>query len=85
MKGEGDKQGGYGEITSCSNCLDYQARRLNIRYRKDDGSTDYAHTLNGSAIVLSRFPIAITENYQQTDGSIAVPKALKPYLNLEKL
>lgn len=85
MKGEGESQGGYSEITSCSNCTDYQARRLNIKYRKDDGSTEYVHTLNGTAVVLSRFPLAIAENYQEKDGSISVPKALKKYCGLKRL
>lgn len=69
----------YGEITSTSNCTDYQARRLNIRYKKENGETDFAHTLNGTALVLSRFPLAIIENFQQADGSVAVPKNLQPY------
>jgi seryl-tRNA synthetase len=85
MKGEGESQGGYSEITSCSNCTDYQARRLNIKYRKEDGSSEYVHTLNGTAVVLSRFPLAIVENYQQKDGSIAVPRVLKKYCGLKKL
>ncbi|MCX6782178.1 MAG: serine--tRNA ligase [Candidatus Magasanikbacteria bacterium] len=85
MKGEGESQGGYSEVTSCSNCTDYQARRLNIKYRKEDGSTEFVHTLNGTAVVLSRFPLSIVENYQQKDGSIAVPKALKKYCGLKKL
>lgn len=80
MKGEGEKQGDYGEITSTSNCLDYQARRLNIRYKKEDGNTEFVHTLNGTAVVLSRFPIAILENYQNADGSITVPEALRKYM-----
>lgn len=71
---------GYGEITSTSNCTDYQARRLNVRYRDEDGNTQYVHTLNGTAVVLSRFPIAIIENHQQEDGSIRIPEALQPYL-----
>ncbi|MBX4205097.1 MAG: serine--tRNA ligase [Candidatus Doudnabacteria bacterium] len=71
---------GFGEITSTSNCTDYQARRLNIKYRKDDGSNEYIHTLNGTAIVTSRFPIAIFENNQQSDGSIVVPEVLRKYL-----
>lgn len=70
---------GYGEITSTSNCTDYQARRLNIKYRKPDGSSEFVHTLNGTAVVLSRFPIAIVENHQQKDGSIKIPKALQKY------
>lgn len=71
----------YGEITSTSNCTDYQARRLNIKYRKDDGSVDYVHTLNGTAIVSSRFPITIVENYQQADGSILIPEVLQKFMN----
>ncbi len=70
----------YGEVTSTSNCTDYQARRLNIRYRKTDGETDFVHTLNGTAVVTSRFPIAIVENYQQKDGSVKVPKVLHKYM-----
>lgn len=85
MKAEEETKGGYGEITSTSNCLDYQARRLNIRYRKDNGETDYVHTLNGTAVVLSRFPLAIVENYQQADGSIRVPDVLKKYIGVDKL
>lgn len=70
----------YGEITSASNCTDYQARRLNITYRKADGGTALVHTLNGTAIALSRFPLAIVEQCQQSDGSILVPKVLRPSL-----
>ena len=72
-------EGGYGEITSTSNCTDYQARRLNIRYRKEDGSNEFVHTLNGTAVVLTRFPVAIVENHQQADGSIKIPKVLQKY------
>ncbi len=70
----------YGEVTSTSNCTDFQARRLNIRYRNGDGSTDFVHALNGTAVVLSRFPLAIVEQYQQGDGSIAVPEVLRKYM-----
>lgn len=80
MKGNEKEQGGYGEITSTSNCTDYQARRLNIRYRKDDGTTEFVHTLNGTAIALSRLPIAVVENLQQEDGVIAIPKKLQKYI-----
>ena len=73
-------KGGYGEITSTSNCADYQARRLNIKYREESGKTEFAHTLNGTAMVTSRFPIAIFENYQREDGSIEIPKVLRPYM-----
>jgi len=82
MKGE---KGDYGEITSCSNCTDYQARRLNIRYKKKDGTIDFIHTLNGTAVVLSRFPLAIIENYQQKDGSINVPTVLQKYIKIKKI
>ncbi len=85
MKAGEGTQGGYGEITSTSNCLDYQARRLNIRYRKAEGQTEFVHTLNGTAVVLSRFPVAVIENYQQEDGTIKVPKVLQKYLGVEKM
>jgi seryl-tRNA synthetase len=85
MKGDDKSQGGYGEITSTSNCTDYQARRLNVKYRKDDGQHEFVHTLNGTAVVLSRFPIALIENFQQEDGSILIPDALKPYLNFDRI
>lgn len=76
---------GYGEITSASNCSDYQARRLNIKYRKEDGGAEFVHTLNGTAIVTSRFPLAIIENFQQKDGSILLPKTLQKYAKFKKL
>lgn len=69
----------YGEVTSASNCGDYQSRNLNIRY-KDGNTTKYAHMLNGTAAALSRTLIAIIENYQQSDGTIAVPQALQKYM-----
>jgi seryl-tRNA synthetase len=75
----------YGEITSTSNCTDFQARNLNIRYRDAQGKLEYAHMLNGTAIVMSRFPLVIIENNQQADGSIIIPKALVPYVGLEKI
>ncbi len=84
MPGKGE-HGEYGEITSTSNCTDYQARRLNIKYKKDDGSTDFVHTLNGTAIVLSRFPLAIAEQFQKEDGSIAVPNILAGYMGTDIL
>lgn len=70
---------GYGEITSTSNCLDYQARRLNIKYKTEDGKSALAHTLNGTAMVLSRFPVVIVEQFQTKDGRIVVPKVLRNY------
>lgn len=71
---------GYGEITSTSNCTDYQARRLNIRYRQKDGGTEFVHTLNGTAVVSSRFPVAIVENHQTEEGTIKIPEVLQKYM-----
>jgi seryl-tRNA synthetase len=85
MKGKEGQQGDYGEITSCSNCLDYQARRANIRYKNEENENKYVHTLNGTAIVSSRAPIAIFENFQQRDGSIKIPQALRGYMGCEKI
>jgi seryl-tRNA synthetase len=69
------------EVSSCSNFEDFQARRMNIRYRSPDRKgTQYIHTLNGSGVALARLFIAIVENYQQEDGSIALPEALQPYM-----
>ncbi len=64
------------ELTSCSNCTDFQARRLNIRYRNADGKLDYAHSLNGTAVTSSRTLVAIIENYQTADGQVKLPPAL---------
>jgi seryl-tRNA synthetase len=71
----------YRELMSCSNVTDYQARNLNIRYRKEDNSTDLVHTLNATAIAVSRMIIAIIENYQRTDGKVEIPKALQSYMH----
>ncbi len=70
----------YGEVTSSSNCTDYQSRRLNIRYRTNDNKKVFPHTLNGTAIALSRTLIAILENYQLEDGRVEVPEVLRPIL-----
>ena len=70
----------YREITSCSNCTDFQARNLNIRVRRKDGSIDTVHTLNGTAVSLARSLVAVLENYQNEDGTLRVPEVLKPYL-----
>ena len=75
----------YREITSASNTTDYQARRLNIKYRKKDGSTSYAYTLNGTALALSRTIIAILENFQQKDGTVRVPDVLRDFLGKDTL
>ncbi len=85
MWGRGDGQGDWGEVTSCSNCTDYQARRLNIRYRAADGSVAHVHTLNGTGAALSRLPIAILENYQQENGSILVPEVLRPLCGFDRI
>jgi seryl-tRNA synthetase len=72
------------EVSSCSNCGDFQARRANIRYRPDsEAKPRFVHTLNGSGLALPRVMIAIIENYQQADGSILVPHVLRPYMNVE--
>jgi len=84
MKGENGASGDYGEVTSTSNCTDYQARRLNIRYRLQDGNTEFVHTLNGTAIAFSRIPLAFVENHQQADGTVRIPSALQPYLGGKK-
>lgn len=83
MWGRGDGKGGYGEVTSTSNCTDYQSRRLNVRMKRKDGSLVYAHTLNGTAVSLARALICILENYQQEDGSIKVPEVLIPYTGFD--
>ena len=75
-------QNKYREISSCSNCEDFQARRMNTRYRpKDGGKPRFVHTLNGSGIAIGRTLIAVIENYQQEDGSFLVPEVLRPYMN----
>jgi len=73
----------YRETHSTSNCTDFQARRLNIRYRGKKGKLNFVHTLNGTALAIGRIIIALLENNQQKDGSVRVPKALQKYLNLE--
>jgi seryl-tRNA synthetase len=85
MPGRGDG-GSYGEVTSASNCTDYQARRLNIRCRSaEKKGTQFVHTLNGTAISCARAIIAILENYQQEDGSVVVPEVLRPWVGKELL
>ncbi len=75
-------QGTYREISSCSNCEEYQARRARIRYREAPGRRSrFAHTLNGSGLAVGRTWLAVLENYQQADGSVRVPEALRPYLD----
>ncbi len=79
-------QGGYREISSCSNCGPFQARRLQARYRRSEGGAlDYVHTLNGSGLAVGRTLIAVLENYQQADGSVLVPLSLQPYMGGMKM
>jgi seryl-tRNA synthetase len=85
MPGRGEG-GSYGEVTSASNCTDYQARRLMIRYRKEGEKKPlFMHTLNGTAIAASRGIIAVLENYQQADGSVVIPEALRPFVGKDIL
>jgi len=93
MPGRGES-GEWGEVTSTSNCTDYQARRLNIRYR-DSGETGeergkksplgYVHMLNGTAIAISRALIALLENHQNSDGSVSIPRKLQPYTGFDRI
>ncbi|HPU36172.1 MAG TPA: serine--tRNA ligase, partial [Bacillota bacterium] len=71
---------GYKEISSCSNFADFQARRAGIRFRNAKGKTELVHTLNGSGLAVGRTVAAILENYQESDGSITIPEALRPYM-----
>ncbi len=75
----------YREISSCSNCGDFQARRMNTRYRSDQPKPQYVHTLNGSGLAVGRTLIAILENYQEADGSITIPEALRKYTNFDRI
>jgi seryl-tRNA synthetase len=79
----GRNNGEWGEVTSTSNCTDYQARRLNIRYKDGDGKNRFVHMLNGTAIAVSRAVIAVLENFQEAGGSVRIPKALVPYCGFE--
>ncbi|PZN46854.1 MAG: serine--tRNA ligase, partial [Proteobacteria bacterium] len=85
MPGRGDG-GEWGEVTSTSNCTDYQARRLDIRYKiKGEKGTHYVHTLNGTAVAISRALIAILENFQEEDGSISIPEVLRPWVGKDRI
>ena len=78
--------GSYGEVTSTSNCTDYQARRLNIRYRDpSSGRPKFVHMLNGTAIASPRVLIPLLENHQQADGTIEIPKVLRPYAGFDRI
>ncbi len=73
------------EISSCSNCEAFQARRAGIRYKPKGGKSEYVHTLNGSGLAVGRTWIAVVENYQQADGSIVIPEALRPFMGVERI
>lgn len=75
----------YREISSCSNCHDFQARRANIRYRDARGTPRFVHTLNGSAMAVGRAWLAVLENYQEADGSVVIPDVLRPYMGVDRL
>ena len=88
MPGRADEEhpdGDYGEVTSTSNCTDYQARRLNVKYRDDDGKNKNVHMLIGTAIAVGRAVLAILENYQNADGSVTIPEVLVPYCGFDKI
>ena len=85
MPGRGEG-GVYGEVTSASNCTDYQSRRLGIRYKSpEQKGTQFVHTLNGTAIAVTRALIAILENYQQADGSVVIPEVLRPWVGKDRI
>lgn len=75
----------FREISSCSNCLDFQARRMGLRYKNAQGKLEYVHTLNGSGLAVGRTFAAILENFQQADGSVIIPEALRPYFGKDKI
>lgn len=85
MVGRGEA-GGWGEVTSASTCTDYQARRLAARFRRDGGKkTEFVHMLNGTAVAVSRALVALLENHQRADGSIAIPKSLQPFCGFDRI
>jgi seryl-tRNA synthetase len=85
LPGQNEGRGQYRETHSTSNTTDFQSRRLNIKYRKADGKTNYVHMLNGTAFAIGRIIIAILENYQTDKGTIKVPKILQPYLGIDEI
>jgi seryl-tRNA synthetase len=78
-------QGSYLEVSSVSNCEDFQARRMNLRFKTETGENKFPHTLNGSGTALARLFVALVETYQQADGSLAIPAALRSYLKTERI
>src|SRR5256714_2974307 len=78
-------QGSYLEVSSVSNCEDFQARRMNLRFKTSTGENRFPHILNGSGTALARIFVALVESYQQADGSVIIPPALQPYLKTERI
>jgi len=78
-------QGSYLEVSSCSNCEDFQSRRMNMRFKTESGENKFPHILNGSGTALARLFVALIETYQQADGSVRIPEALQPYLKTERI
>ena len=78
-------QGTYLEVSSVSNCEDFQARRMNLRFKAESGENKFAHILNGSGTALARLFVALLETYQQADGSVVIPPALQPYLKTDRI
>jgi seryl-tRNA synthetase len=78
-------QGSYLEVSSVSNCEDFQARRMNLRFKSETGENRFPHVLNGSGTALARLFVALVETYQQADGSVKIPEALQPYLKTERI
>jgi seryl-tRNA synthetase len=78
-------QGSYLEVSSCSNCEDFQARRMNLRFKTESGDNKFPHVLNGSGTALARLFVALIETYQQADGSVLIPAPLQPYLKTDKI
>ena len=85
LPGQDEGRGMYREISSCSNCGPFQARRMKARFRDGDGSTQFVHTLNGSGLAVGRTMIAVLENGQQADGSVRLPDALQPYMGTDTI
>jgi seryl-tRNA synthetase len=78
-------QGRYLEVSSVSNCEDFQARRMNLRYKTETGENKFPHILNGSGTALARLFVALIETCQQPDGSVTIPAALQPYLKTDRI
>ena len=78
-------QGQYLEVSSCSNCEDFQARRMNLRFKSESGENRFPHILNGSGTALARLFVALIETHQQPDGSVLIPPPLQPYLKTDRI